>query len=62
MPQLLGETSILLQEQMALLQQQNESIQQEQQQQQAAEQQQPGQGEAGIPPQSSGRPEVGAAL
>ena len=42
------------------MQQQNESIQQEQQA--AAEQQQSGQGEAGIPPESSGRPEVGAAL
>jgi hypothetical protein len=63
LPKLLGETSILLQEQMALMQQQNESIQQEQQQQQAAEQeQQSGQGEAGIPPESSGRPEMDTAL
>jgi hypothetical protein len=60
LPKLLEETSILLQEQMALMQQQNESIQQEQQA--AAEQQQAGQGEAGIPSESSGRPEMEAAL
>jgi len=62
LPKLLGETSILLQEQMALMQQQNEFIQQEQQQQAAEQNRQPGQGEAGIPPESSGRPEMGTAL
>jgi hypothetical protein len=68
LPKLLEETSILLQEQIALMEQRNVQLQQEQeqqqqQQQQAAEQeQQLGQGEAGIPPESSGRPEVGPAL
>ena len=63
LPNLLQETSILLLEQMQLMEQQNVRIQEEEQrQQQAAEQQQSGQGEAGLPPEPQGRPEVGAAL
>jgi hypothetical protein len=64
LPNLLQETSLLLIEQMQIAEQENVRIQQEeeQRQQQAAEQQQPGQGEAGLPPEPQGRPEVGAAL
>ena len=64
LPSLLRETSLLLDEVALMEEQQNVRIQQEeeQRQQQAAEQQQPGQGEAGLPPESSGRPEVGAAI
>ena len=63
LPNPLQETSLLLLEQMQIAEQENVRIQQEEQrQQQAAESQQPGQGEAGLPPESSGRPEVGAAL
>jgi len=43
--------------------QQDVELQRQQEQQQAAEQlQQPGQGEAGTPSQSAGRPEMEAAL
>ena len=60
---LLQDSSILLLEQLAQMEEdENVRLQEEQQQQQAAEQQQPGQGEAGIPPQSSGRPEMDTAL
>ena len=62
---LLKDTSILILEQMQLAEQENVRLQEEEQQQQlqAAEQEsQPGQGEAGLPNESSGRPEVEAAL
>ena len=62
---LLKDTSILMLEQMQLAEQENVRLQEEEQQQQlqAAEQEsQPGQGEAGLPNESSGRPEVEAAL
>jgi len=62
---LLKDTSILILEQMQLAEQENVRLQEEEQQQQlqAAEQElQSGQGEAGLPPESSGRPEVEAAL
>jgi predicted RNA-binding Zn ribbon-like protein len=65
LPDLLKDTSILMLEQMQLAEQENVRLQEEEQQQQiqAAEQEsQSGQGEAGIPPESSGRPEVAAAL
>jgi len=65
LPDLLKDTSILILEQMQLAEQENVRLQEEEQQQQiqAAEQEsQSGQGEAGLPPESSGRPEVGAAL
>jgi len=64
LPNLLQETSLLLLEQMQIAEAEAENvrIQEEQRQQQAAEQQQPEQGEAGLPGESSGRPEVGTAL
>jgi len=65
LPDLLKDTSILILEQMQLAEQENVRLQEEEQQQQiqAAEQEsQSGQGEAGLPPESSGRPQVGAAL
>ena len=65
LPDLLKDTSILILEQMQLAEQENVRLQEEEQQQQiqAAEQEsQSGQGEAGLPPEPQGRPEVGAAL
>jgi hypothetical protein len=65
LPDLLKETSILMLEQMQLAEQENVRLQEEEQQQQiqAAEQEfELGQGEAGLPPEPQGRPEVGAAL
>ena len=61
LPDLLQQTSILL---MELMEQQNVQLQQEQQQLQAeAEQQQElGQGEAGVPPDIGGRPEMEPAI
>ena len=62
-PKLLEESSILLLEQMAVMKQQDDLESQREKERQDAEQlQQPGQGEAGTPPQSGGRPEVEAAL
>jgi hypothetical protein len=65
LPDLLKDTSILMLEQMQLAEQENVRLQEEEQQQQtqAAEQEfQSGQGEAGLPGESSGRPEVAATL
>ena len=64
LPKLLEESSLLLLEQMAIMQEQQDvELQRQEQQQQAAEQlQQPGQGEAGTPIESAGRPEMEPAL